>query len=142
MRTIPAMLVLLALAASITACGRDTSYTNEPRPPVQLQVAATISDDGIEVSPETFGAGPITMLVSNQSGGAREVTLQTEDDPGGSDPGVIQSTGELNAEASAAFEADLPEGTYQVSVEGDDIEPAAVEVGPERESASDTLLLP
>jgi hypothetical protein len=141
-RRIALPLLAAGSVAAIVGCGRDTSYTNEPRPPVNLQVAAVITDNRVRVSPSTFGAGPITMLVSNQTSASQDLTLETQDDPGGTEPGVIQQTGPINPNATAELQINLPEGDYQVGVENEDIRPAVFAVGPERPSGSNTLLLP
>ena len=59
----------IALATAFVAgCGSDTSYRNEPRPASPIVVTASINKDAVAVSPRRFGAGPITLIVTNQTG--------------------------------------------------------------------------
>jgi len=136
-----AAVVLFGTAALVAAgCGNDDDYANEPRPPAPIVVTAAITKSGVSVSPDTFGAGPINLIVTNQTETSQQVTLETQDTSGG--PGITQSTGPINPRDTATLKADVPEGSYRVSVEGDTIEPAELEVGAERPSAQNELLQP
>lgn len=135
----------LLAAGGLASCGGDdsTKYANAQRPPKPIVVSASINDDSIEVSPKRFGAGPITLIISNQSTASQQVTLETEDDPGGSDPGAkaIQ-TGPINPRETASVKGDVNQGTYTLHVGGDDIHGAKLTVGKERPSAQNDLLEP
>lgn len=135
----------LIAAGALTSCGSDDSskYANAQRPPKPIVVSASINDDSIEVSPKKFGAGPITLIISNQSTASQQVTLETEDDPGGSGPGAkaIQ-TGPINPRETASVKGDVNQGSYTLHVGGDEIHAARVTVGKERPSAQDDLLEP
>ena len=93
------------------------------------------------MSPKTFGAGPIVIIVSNQTAERQTVTLETEE-LGGSQPGVRRSTNPIDPRSTATLKVDVRQGTYAVSTRGDSIEPATVEVGKARKSAQDELLQP
>lgn len=129
--------VPLGMLAS--GCGAEDDYANEPRPPTPIVVSAAITDGRVSVSPSEFGAGPITLIVTNQSQRAQEVTLET-DELGGESGGIKQNSGPINPGDTASLKADLERGTYRVSVEGGDA--ASLRVGPARESAQDELLQP
>ena len=133
------MACVLAVSASalIGGCGDDDDYANEPRPPSQIVVTASISPERVSVSPSKFGAGPINLVVTNQSDSTQRLTLQTA---GGS--GIRQQTGPINPRETATLQADLPAGDFEVAVSGDGIAPAKVAVGPNRKSAQDELLQP
>jgi hypothetical protein len=131
----------LCAAAVVSACGDENDYKNEPRPPAPIVVSAAISDQKISVSPRRFGAGPVTLIVTNQTQRSQEITLET-DEIGGDAPGIKQSTGPINPGDTASVKADLGEGTYRVGAEGDQIDAAELRVGGERESAQDKLLQP
>ena len=62
---------LLALAG----CGDDGDHANKDRPPSTINVTAAIAGREIHVSPRRFGAGPIRLIVSNQTGREQELTL-------------------------------------------------------------------
>jgi hypothetical protein len=125
----------------LAACGDEADYKNEPRPPAPIVVSAAISDDKVSVSPRRFGAGPVTLIVTNQTDAAQEVTLET-DELGGSQAGVRSKTGPINPGDTASLKADLRQGQYRVGVESDGIDEASVRVGEQRESSQNDLLQP
>ena len=130
----------VALAAA--GCGSDQAdYANEPRPASPITVTAAISDDRIRVSPATFGAGPVTIIVSNQSGAPQQITFET-DEVAGDQSGIRKSAGPVNDSDTAQLQVDPREGTYRLAVEEGGIEPAQLEVGAPRKSGQDDLLLP
>ena len=131
----------MAVGFGVAGCGSDDDYANEPRPPAPITIAASITDREVSVSPAEFGAGPISLIVSNQTDAAQKVTLET-DELGGSQGGIKQTTSPINPNGTATIKVDLREGTYKVSVDGAGVKAAALEVGPERESSQDDLLLP
>ena len=134
--------VVLGAVALVSGCGGDDDdYKNEERPPAPILVSASISDDRISVSPTEFGAGPITLIVTNQTQSAQELTLET-DEIGGGAPGIEQQTGPISPGDTASLKAELREGTYRVGVNGRGIDEAALNVGEPRESAQDQLLQP
>ena len=141
---VPAFAVAAAIAVCVPAigCGGDEAdYANEPRPPAPITISARIGDDGISVSPRKFGAGPITLIVSNQSERAQELTLET-DEIGGDAPGIEQSSGPINPGDTASLKADLRTGTYRIGVDTNGIDAVTLDVGDERPSAQNELLQP
>lgn len=134
-------MIVVALAAVAAGCGGGADYANKPRPATPINVTAAIDEDGISLSPKSFGAGPIVMIVSNQTGKAQTVTIET-DELGGSQPGLKQSTDPIEPRGTATLKVDLREGDYAVSVKGRGVSPAAVKVGSKRKSAQDELLEP
>jgi hypothetical protein len=135
---------LSVVAAGLTACGSDNhKYANAERPPSAIVVSASIDDKGVEVSPKRFGAGPITLVISNQSTASQQVTLETEDQPGGSGPGEKAiETGPINPRETASVKGDVKQGTYTLHVGADGIHAAKVVVGKQRASAQNDLLGP
>lgn len=142
MRKIHRALTVAGAALLISGCGgEDDEYTNEPRPPAPIVISASINDDRVSVSPRTFGAGPITLIVTNQTDEAREVTLET-DEIGGDAPGIEQNSGPINPGDTASLKADLETGTYRVAVDGGGIAATSLRVGDARPSAQNDLLQP
>ena len=140
----PARLTAMALcvpALLVAACGEKDDYANEPRPATPIVVSASIADGRISVSPQRFGAGPVTLIVANQTDEAQEVTLET-DEIGGDATGIQQESGPINPGDTASLKAELEEGTYRVGVGDAGIEPSALQVGSPRPSAQDELLQP
>ena len=130
--------MLLSLLGA--GCGNEDDYANERRPPTPILVGAAITDGRVSVSPRQFGAGPITLTVTNQTERAQEVTLET-DEIGGENGGIRQSSGPINPGDTASLKANLKPGTYKVDVEGTGSS-ASLRVGSSRPSAQDELLQP
>ena len=140
-RSCLAVAVAIGVAVPTGCGGEEDDYANDPRPPATIMVSARIGDKEISVSPREFGAGPVELIVSNQSEKAQELTLET-DEIGGDAPGIEQNSGPINPGDAARLKVDLRSGTYKVAVDGDGIAPAELNVGDERESAQNELLQP
>jgi hypothetical protein len=135
-------MIVVALAAVAAGCGGGGGdYANKPRPATPINVTAAINANRISLSPKSFGAGPIVMIVSNQTGKAQTVTIET-DELGGKQPGIKQSTDPIEPRGTASLKVDLREGDYAVSVTDGGVRPAALKVGSKRKSAQDELLEP
>jgi hypothetical protein len=129
-------------AVAIAGCGDDSDYQNTDRPPAPIVVTALIAKDKISVSPTKFGAGPIQLKVVNSTDRSQSVTLETADKPGSSASGVRQVTGPINPNDNATLSADIRQGTYSVHVSGDDIRAATLDVGTQRPTSQQDLMLP
>ena len=134
------MLAAGAVCALAGCGGSSDDYANKPRPATPINVTAAISDKKISISPKQFGAGPVVIIVSNQSGKEQTVTLQTEE-LGGTQGGIKQSTDPIAPRGTGTLKADMRKGSYALSVRNGP-SPASLEVGPPRKSAQDTLLEP
>lgn len=134
-------LAIIVLALATTACGSQSDFANKRRPPSPINVTAAITNDRVAVSPNRFGAGPVVLIIANQSSKAREVMLES-DEVGGDRAGIRQRTSPVNARGTAELKVDVREGTYRLSVDSEAIEPAMLMVGPERPSAQNELLQP
>ena len=140
LRTASATLGVVVLAAG---CGADTSYKNNPRPPSPITVTASISDRGVSVSPSRFGAGPVTLVVTNQTERSRELVLRSSQEAGSGKTGLAaQNTGPINPQGTASLKANLEQGTYEVRVRDSSVQPASLRVGRPRSSAQNELLQP
>ena len=132
--------VVVAMSA-MAACGSDPDYANEPRPPTPINISAAITDDRITVSPRQFGAGPVNLLIANQTSQARRVTVES-DTFGNRNPGLRQQTAPINPQGTATLKIDMDKGRYMVTVDGDGIDETTVRVGRRRPDSSDQLLTP
>ena len=133
------VLPCIALATALVAgCGSDTSYKNEPRPPSPIVVTASINQNAVAVSPKRFGAGPITLIVTNQTGASQQVTVEINN----GQAGFKGRTGPINPRDTGQLKGNLGRGTYSVHVDGGGIRPARLTVGHERPSAQNDLLQP
>jgi hypothetical protein len=138
-RTTAQVLSCLAVAAATVAgCGSDSDYKNEPRPAAPIVVTASISKDAVSVSPRKFGAGPVTVIVTNQTSASQQLTLEINS----GQAGFKGRTGPINPRDTGQLKADLGEGTYSVHVDGDAIKAARLLVGAKRPSAQNDLLQP
>jgi hypothetical protein len=124
--------------ASAVGCGSDTSYKNEPRPPAPIVVTASINKNAVAVSPKRFGAGPITLIITNQTGASQQLTVEINN----GQAGFKGRTGPINPRDTGQLKADLARGIYSVHVDGNAIRPARLTVGRERPSAQNDLLQP
>jgi hypothetical protein len=128
------------LCLAIAACGGGADYANKPRPASPINVTAAISTKKISISPKTFGAGPIVMIISNQTGQTQTVTLQTQE-LGGSQPGIKQTSNPIGPKGTGTMQVDVRKGTYEISAKGG-VKAATLEVGDKRPSAQNELLEP
>ncbi len=132
--------IALALVA-VGGCGSGSGYANNPRPPAPINVTAAITDSKVSVSPQRFGAGPIVLVISNQSSSAQEVTFET-DELGSSLPGRRFSTTPINPRGTAMLKVEVRKGTWKLGTKDGGVRAAAVLVGRERPSAQNDLLQP
>jgi hypothetical protein len=128
-------------ALLVAGCGSKSDYANRPRPPSPITITAAISSNRVEVSPRRFGAGPITLVVTNQSGRSADLVLETDNSQTGQ-AGIRQRTGPINPQGTASLKADLRQGRYTVRVRTGQIHPASLLVGHKRPSAQNQLLQP
>jgi hypothetical protein len=133
-----AVVTVLALGG----CGSSSAdYKNDPRPPGPIVITGYIDDQRVSVSPRSLGAGPISLIVTNQTGAAQRVTLESAD-AAGAGPGLKQVTAPISPRDTATLKADVKPGSYTVRVAGDAIRAARLKVGRERASAQNDLLQP
>lgn len=128
-------LCMLALAG----CGDDDDFENEPRPPAPIQLSGVITNSSVSVQPAKVGAGPVILIVSNQTDEAHTITL---DGPSGTD-----EIGPINPLDTGRIQHDLQQGSYEIRAGSEkaapkEIEPAKLTVGPKRPSSSNSVLLP
>jgi hypothetical protein len=136
-------IALLALAAAPAAalaagCGSGgPKYTNHLRPPTPATISALIDGSQVKVSPASVGAGPLVVLISNQSDRTQRVTFEPAGRAGGR-----KATTSVGAQGTGHLSANPRTGHYELSVGGRSISPATVRIGPRRKSAQDQLLRP
>jgi hypothetical protein len=130
------------LAVTAAGCGED-DFENEPRPPVPVELTGVIQEDKVTVSPDgrdrKLGAGPFLITISNQTPDAHTLTLEGDR--------ITERVGPVNPEDTATIQKTLAPGNYEVRAGSEvavpkEIEPAELEIGPERRDSNDRLLLP
>jgi hypothetical protein len=149
--------VIGAIALALAGCGAE-SRTNDPRPQVATRVSVTISESAVTVQPGGVGMGPdrtqqipqnqnhpqppiktdapldVVFVAANQTG--TDTTLEVI--------GPTDATsGPLFANSPGSFQADLPTGTYVITVPDiPSARPGKLVVGPYRASSENDVLLP
>ena len=131
----------LSLALAATGCGGGDDFANVPRPPTAVELTGVINDEAVNISPKREGAGPIRITIANQTDRALTITLDGEN--------VEERVGPVAPSDTAEIQKTLTSGTYEiragssraVNIE-DQIAPAKLEIGPERDSSDGELLLP
>lgn len=136
------MLGALSAATLLAACGSSDSYDNASRPPSPVNLAVSVTGDQVRISPERVGAGPVVLLVSNQSNRSRDLTLSGAQGAGGSCVTAETSSGPIAPQGVARLPVDLVQGTCEVGVADGGARPARLTVGAPRRSAQDDLLQP
>jgi hypothetical protein len=129
---------VLAAGAVAAGCGRE-DFAREPRPPVPIELTGVIQDDAVTVSPSRIGAGPIAITISNQTRHHATVTLEGSS--------ITTRVGPVAPLDTATIQKTLDPGRYEVKAGSRvalprEIQPAELEIGRERPSSSDALLLP
>lgn len=133
---------LLVLSLLAAGCGSgDDEYANADRPPAPVAVTVAIVGERIAVSPDRVGAGPVLLLIANESDRSRDVTL-TAAASGRSCVADDTSSGPVSPQGAARISLPLVEGVCAVGDADGDLVPARLVVGPERESAQQDLLQP
>lgn len=130
------------LAVVAAGCGSSDSYDNAARPPAPINVSVNLSSDRVAVSPDTVGAGPVVVIVANESGRSREVTLTAL---AGSSSSCVDgniSSGPISPQGTARLQLPLVEGRCQVGTADGALQPAPLHVGPPRPTAQQDLLQP
>jgi hypothetical protein len=126
----------LAVALALAACGED-DFENNPRPASPIELTALINDTKVKVSPSrpsAVGAGLVNVTISNQSADPAALVLEGPSD---------EASDEIAPGGTGSMKIALEEGDYVVSTgEGSSLRESSLEVGPERESSQNELLLP
>jgi hypothetical protein len=134
---IRALTAIAAVSLAVVAggCGSDDEARSDERPPVPINISINVDEEGITASPDEFGAGPITMLVANQSGASQTLTIDG--------PRLRRSVGPINPQDTVTVRLRVQPGEHTVSAEESaGLREATLTVGPPRPSAQNDLLLP
>ncbi len=130
-----AALVAVLAAMAIAGCGADDEARSQQRPAVPVNISVQIGAEGVTASPDEVGAGPVTLLVSNQSGAGQTLTVDG--------PRLRRSVGPIPPDDTATVKFTLGTGDFTVAAEDSaGLEPATIKVGPPRDTAQNELLLP
>jgi hypothetical protein len=129
---------LAITGALLTGCGED-DFKNEARAPVREALTGVIQDDAVTVSPSKIGAGPVEITISNQTDANRSVTLEGES--------IVERAGPVAPGDTTTLQKTLEPGSYEVRAGSrkavrQEIRPAILRIGKERQNSNNDLLLP
>lgn len=124
-KAVTAASVVLAVIA-LAACGSGGGDAATSTPTV---VTASISGDRVSLSPGTFAPGPISLIVTNHTRSAQQVTIESASTPEGTGP-LRQQTAPISPSDTATLLAEVLPGDYTVTVGGHRIAPATLRVAP------------
>jgi hypothetical protein len=128
-------LVAALAAIAVSGCGGDDEARSEQRPPVAVNLSVQIGTERVTVSPDGVGAGPVTLLVANQSGASQILTVDG--------PRLRRAVGPIPPGDTATLKITMGTGEFTIGAEESaGLDPATVKVGPPRKSAQNELLLP
>ena len=135
-------MLLCASAIGVVAlggCGGDDGFENKPRPAVPLQLTGVITEEGVTVSPDRVGAGPIILLISNQTAALAHDHARGRGRARHRRPGEPARHREL--------QQTLQQGTYEVRAGSEqavpkEIRAAKLEIGQPRKSSSGEVCCP
>ena len=130
-------LVVMPLAVVITAlggCGGGSGRGEKDRPPLPLTIAVQIGDNEVTSSPSVFGAGPVTLIASNQTRVPQKLKI---------DGPRLTRVLPVDPADTATLKATLQPGEYALTTDtSQQVPPFRLKVGAERGSTQDRLLLP
>lgn len=136
-------LTALALVATLAGCGASGSgYANAARPPAPVSVSVYLTDARVAVSPSHVGAGPVLLLIANESTRSRDVTLTAAAGSGRACVAADASSGPINPQGTARVKLPLVQGACAVGDADGRLRPALLVVGAQRPSAQQDLLQP
>jgi hypothetical protein len=121
-------------------CGGGSDFKDKPRPAVPVQLNGVITSSRVSVSPSRVGAGPVVILVSNQTNRSHTLTLDG--------PNITPvRVGPINPLDTAEIQQTLQPGSYTVAAGSSqavakEIAPAHLTIGKPRPSSNDQVGLP
>ncbi len=138
------LLAALALAgtAGVAACGGSEPRKNLNRPPAPITLTGAIHPRRVQISPARVGAGPVTLVISNQTRRTQTVTMETSNPAGSDTIGHKASTQPIRPQATGRLTINARRGDYMVHVGDRTIAVAHLTVGKRRPSSQNQLLLP
>lgn len=125
---------LAGAALLVMGCGAQ-SRDNKDRPPTVVELNAVVTGEQVTIAPAEVGAGPLVLIVSNQSQTVQNLKLVGDQ--------VAQSFRRLEPGDTTEFQTSLVPGDYTLSAGAlSSVREAELRVGPERPSGQNDLLLP
>jgi hypothetical protein len=131
--------VSLAAIALLAGCGKP-DFEDKPREAIPVQLTGVITNARVTISPHKVGAGPIVIIISNQTQRSHTITL----DGAGIPPVRV---GPVNPADTAQIQKTLRPGHYVVRAGSEaavprEIKPAMLDIGKPRPNSNNRVLLP
>jgi hypothetical protein len=128
------------IAALLAGCGGGKDFADKPRPAAPVQLNGVITKDGVQISPAHIGAGPVQILVSNQTNAPHTLELN------GSKTAAL-TTAPIGAGNTGQIQTTLEQGVYTVKAGSaqavvKELKPAHLVIGPERTDSNNQVGLP
>lgn len=146
-RTTIGILALSALAAS--GCGgAGKTFADKPGPATPINVTVYVNDVRVALSPADVGAGPVTLIVTNQASRAESLAISAS--------GVshsFASTAPINPQATTELTVNFKPGDYTIATGSQGstdaslanpppLQPASLRIGAARPRSNNLLLAP
>lgn len=129
------------IGAVLAGCGGGgTNFADKPRPAAPVQLNGVINNAGVQISPAHIGAGPVQILVSNQTKAPHTLELN------GANIATV-TTAPIGAGNTGQIQATLQRGVYTVKAGSShavvrELKPARLVIGPPRADSNNQLGLP
>jgi hypothetical protein len=137
MRQIMMIGIVAATALLVSACGSSTgTFANKPPAPEPITITGQVNNSRVLISPTTFGAGPINLVLTNAA--SRSVSLAVQDASGHS----VANLQSINPQTPGEVKFNIAPGDYAVIASDAGIRPAELHVGSERPSAANGTVQP
>jgi hypothetical protein len=127
-------------ALLVVGCGGGKNFADKPRPAAPITLTGVISNKGVTMSPNKVGAGPVVILVSNQTLAPHTLEL---------DGSAIQPvrTNAVAPSDTGRIQTTLTKGVYTVKAGSEkavarELRPARLIIGAERADSNDEVGLP
>jgi len=115
----------VALALTVVGCAGGGETPRRPRAALPIVVATAITTDGVSLSPDHLGPGPVKLEITNETDASQQLAVQS------SGAGSFrQETAPINPQDMAQLRAQLGPGSYTVSVRAPGVRSASLAVRP------------
>jgi len=127
------MTLAAAITVALAGCGNADEDRSRLRPPAVIGISGFAGNGKIVVDPDRFGAGPLRLVMTNQTDKHLVLTVRGD---------RVEQTLDIGPRGTVDSKFNLDPGDYTVLAEGTNLEPAQLSVGPKRKSAQHDLLQP
>ena len=127
--------VVCALALTAAGCGGSGHFEADTEPPAPVNLSVLIGNSRVQLSPARIGAGPVLLLVTNQSPRSETLTVHQPR------VGEVASTGPITPQSTAQLQVNFTVPGFYALV-ADRVAPAKLRIEPPRRGGDGALLQP